>query len=460
MMVENDDVLKEREALEVEYAAGGIVVRGDQTPEVLMIEDQYGHISFPKGHLEAGETWEQAAIREVAEETGIQAQVLAPLGHVQYRLNRNNRSTMKTVRLFLMEPLDKELSPVAQMEEVQSAVFVPLSEALAAQQDRGYANWDFVLRKVDALLRLMPWIQEFRNSGKFDESVDPAAVLTDDLRRHLTDFLEVTFDEMRLVYPDILDQYERRVALISGDADASVSTAAAHALSQVPLNLPQTEELCRLVDYTLLSPDASFLEVLRLCSDAIRHNFYSVCISPRFVSLARQSLSRHLPLVCTVLGFPHGAGGSDELVFEASAAIARGAKELDMVAPFGDMREDDFRSLYTSVERLVHFVRSTKQEIVVKVILEASALSLDQIAKATLVAMAAGADFVKTSTGFHRGGATWLDVLTMYVLARPAGGKVKASGGIRTALAAARIVQFGASRIGTSSSLQLPGLGK
>lgn len=222
-------------------------------------------------------------------------------------------------------------------------------------------------------------------------------------------------------------------------------------LPQVGLNehKPQDQaKMASFVDHTLLKPDATIEQIKQLISEANKYQFASVCIHPRFVSLASELLQDSNVAVCTVIGFPVGANTTATKAFEARDAIAHGADELDMVIAIGAVKDCNYATVYHDILG----VKTAAQDKILKVILETSLLSETEIVQAALVAKAAGADFVKTSTGFSNGGAT----LEAVRLMRQTVGKdcgVKASGGIRDFATAKAMITAGANRIGTSSGI-------
>jgi len=209
--------------------------------------------------------------------------------------------------------------------------------------------------------------------------------------------------------------------------------------------------LAGLIDHTILKPDATRSEVERLCAEAREHLFASVCIQPHWASLCARLLAGTPVKVCTVVGFPHGMNKPETKCFEARRAVLDGATELDMVINIGALKSRD----HSTVERDIHaVVECARPRATVKVILETAYLTDEEKAEACALAKAAGADYVKTSTGFGPGGATVEDVALMRRVVGPEMG-VKAAGGIRDADLARRLVEAGASRIGASASLKI-----
>lgn len=203
-----------------------------------------------------------------------------------------------------------------------------------------------------------------------------------------------------------------------------------------------------MIDHTLLAPEATAEQVRDLCAEALDLGVAAVCVSPRWVRRAVELLDGALP-VASVIGFPSGAHTAVVKALEARAAVADGASQLDVVVPLGDVVAGDWEA----VRHDVATVRaSTDEPVVLKVIIESGALDADAIDRVCAVAVDAGADYVKTSTGFHpAGGATVEAVARMRAAVGPDVG-VKASGGIRDADAARAMIEAGASRIGASAS--------
>jgi deoxyribose-phosphate aldolase len=209
-------------------------------------------------------------------------------------------------------------------------------------------------------------------------------------------------------------------------------------------------EIASLIDHTLLKPDATGTDIMAVCHQAMDHNFASVCVNPYWVPLVNETLSQSTVRACSVIGFPLGANSTSIKVVEARLAVADGASEIDMVINIGALRSGtDMVPEIAEIAQAVHAGGA-----ILKVIIEACLLSDDQKRQACRMAQQAGADFVKTSTGFSTGGATEADVKLMRAIVGSAMG-VKASGGVRTLDAVARMVRAGANRIGTSSGVQI-----
>lgn len=213
------------------------------------------------------------------------------------------------------------------------------------------------------------------------------------------------------------------------------------------------QELARLIDHTLLKPEGTRAEIERLCAEAGQFGFASVCINPTWVPLAAQLLAGSPVKVCTVIGFPLGATTSAAKAAEAAEAIAAGAAELDMVLNIGRLRSGEDDLVRSDIEAVVG---AAAGGALVKVILETGLLTDDEKVRACLLCKQAGADFVKTSTGFGHGGATVADVALLRRTVGPDLG-VKASGGVRDRQSALAMIAAGASRIGASASVAIVG---
>ena len=209
-------------------------------------------------------------------------------------------------------------------------------------------------------------------------------------------------------------------------------------------------DLAPLIDHTLLKASARRSQIERLCAEAREHGFASVCVNACWVPLCHELLHGSDVAVCTVIGFPLGATSSDAKAAEAARAVTDGADELDMVVNVGWLLDGDLDAVRSDIAAVV----AAADGRCVKVIIETCLLGPEQIERACRCAVEAGADFVKTSTGFSTGGATVEDVTLM---AKTVDGacRVKASGGIHTTEEAAAMVEAGASRIGTSSGIAI-----
>lgn len=216
--------------------------------------------------------------------------------------------------------------------------------------------------------------------------------------------------------------------------------------------LQDWHSVANLIDHTLLSPAASSGDVLQLCAEAKQFNFYSVMVNPSWVALATAQVHGTPVKVGTVVGFPLGANLTVTKLAEAEAAAQNGAHDLDMVLNIGALKSGDRVLVQTEIRSLVHVAH--EHGAILKVILEMALLSQEEKILACALAAEAGADFVKTSTGFAASGATAADVALMRgVVGHDIG--VKAAGGIRTAAQLTEMVEAGANRIGASASVAI-----
>lgn len=206
------------------------------------------------------------------------------------------------------------------------------------------------------------------------------------------------------------------------------------------------------IDHTLLKPDASREDILAVCKEAVEHKFASVCTNPLWTALVHNTLKGSGVKTCSVVGFPFGATPTDVKVYEARGANLDGADEIDMVINIAAARANDRNSLYTDIAAVADAVHAGGAAL--KVILETHFLNDEQKTLVCEVAAEAGADFVKTSTGFSGGGATVEDIALMRRAVGPELG-VKASGGIRSLEDARAMLEAGATRIGASSSVAI-----
>jgi deoxyribose-phosphate aldolase len=210
--------------------------------------------------------------------------------------------------------------------------------------------------------------------------------------------------------------------------------------------------IARLIDHTLLRPEATRADILQLCREARENNFASVCVNGYWVPVAASELAGSEVKVCTVVGFPLGSTSTEAKVCETEAALRAGAQEIDMVQNIGVLRSGEHRAVEEDIKALVDTAH--RGGAIVKVILETSLLDDDQKTTACMLAKTAGADFVKTSTGFSSSGATVRDVELMRRAVGPHMG-VKASGGIRTLGDLLKMLAAGATRIGASASVKI-----
>lgn len=215
-------------------------------------------------------------------------------------------------------------------------------------------------------------------------------------------------------------------------------------------DITKPQSLAPYIDHTLLKPDATKHQVRVLCEEALEHHFFSVCINPWMITTAREVLRTTKVNICTVIGFPLGATESSVKSFETGRALNLGAHEIDMVLNIGALKTQE----YSYVEKEILSVVRAAEGRLVKVIFETCLLTNEEKVKACELSVNAGAHFVKTSTGFSSGGATIEDVLLMKkTVAERA--QVKASGGIRDLQTAAKMIEAGATRLGTSSGVLL-----
>lgn len=204
------------------------------------------------------------------------------------------------------------------------------------------------------------------------------------------------------------------------------------------------------IDHTLLKPVATERQIIALCDEARAYNFYSVCVNSYYVPIAKQALSGSKVKICTVVGFPLGATSTEAKVFEAKQAVKDGADEIDMVMNIGLLKSKN----YVAVLKDISDVKRAIGAIPLKVILEISELSKNEIVEACDICVDAKADFVKTSTGFSKSGAT-LTAVKIIKKTLKGKAKIKASGGIRHASTALKYIEAGVDRIGASSGVAM-----
>jgi deoxyribose-phosphate aldolase len=210
--------------------------------------------------------------------------------------------------------------------------------------------------------------------------------------------------------------------------------------------------IARLIDHTILKPEATAEDIRRVCREAREYGFASVCVNPYWVPLVAAELRATPVKVCTVIGFPLGANSTAMKVAEAEDAIRAGAQEIDMVLNIGELRGGNYDAVRADIQAVVEACH--RSGAIVKVILETALLNDDQKMAACSLAKEAKAEFVKTSTGFGPGGATAHDVALMRKAVGPEMG-VKASGGIRTLDDLRAMIAAGATRIGASASVKI-----
>ena len=211
--------------------------------------------------------------------------------------------------------------------------------------------------------------------------------------------------------------------------------------------------IAALIDHTLLKPDTTAAQIERLCREARQYGFAAVCVNPCRVAQAAALLAGSPVKTATVIGFPLGANRTETKVAEARAALRDGARELDMVLNLGALKSGDDAPVLRDIAAVVGLCHAENAHG--KVILETCLLALSEKERACALCIQAGADFVKTSTGFSTGGATVEDVALMSRLVRPHGLGVKASGGIRCLADLQRMLAAGATRIGTSAGMAI-----
>ena len=206
-------------------------------------------------------------------------------------------------------------------------------------------------------------------------------------------------------------------------------------------------ELNRMIDHTILKPEATEAAVQKIIDEAKEYNFFSVCINPCWVAFASEQLADTDVAVCTVIGFPLGANTPEVKAYEAADAIKNGANEVDMVINIGALKSQQYDYVRQDIQGVVD---AAKGKALVKVIIETALLTDEEKVKACELAKEAGADFVKTSTGFSTGGAKVADIRLMRETVGPDMG-VKASGGVHNAEEALAMIEAGATRIGAST---------
>ena len=211
------------------------------------------------------------------------------------------------------------------------------------------------------------------------------------------------------------------------------------------------QQLAKMIDHTILKPEADKASIEKLCKEALEYNFASVCINPTNVELAAKLLKGSEVKVCTVIGFPLGANTMEVKAFETKDAIAKGADEVDMVINIGRLKDKDYEYVEKDIKAVVD---AADKKALTKVIIETCLLTEEEKVKACELAKKAGADFVKTSTGFSTGGATPEDIKLMRETVGPDMG-VKASGGVRSIEDAEAVIKNGATRIGASASIAI-----
>lgn len=215
--------------------------------------------------------------------------------------------------------------------------------------------------------------------------------------------------------------------------------------------MKDNKEFAKMFDHTILKADATSQQVVQLCKEALENGFASVCVNSCYAALAAGQLKGSDVKTCVVVGFPLGAMSSNAKAFEAKDAVGSGAQEIDMVINIGALKENDLQYVENDITAVVKAVNG---KAIVKVIIETCLLTDEEKVTACKLAQKAGADFVKTSTGFSTGGATAADVALMRKTVGDTMG-VKASGSIRDYETAAEMIKAGASRLGTSATVKI-----
>lgn len=209
--------------------------------------------------------------------------------------------------------------------------------------------------------------------------------------------------------------------------------------------------LANYIDHTILKPDTMKSQVEKICEEARAHGFFSVCVNPIHVKLCKEKLVGSAVKVCSVIGFPLGANLTSTKVFETEQAIIDGADEIDMVINIGALKDKNDDFVRSDIEKVA---KACEDKALLKVIIETCLLTEEEKIRACQLAKEAGADFVKTSTGFSSGGATAEDVSLMKKTVGKEMG-VKASGGVRDQSTAEKMIESGATRIGASASVAI-----
>ncbi len=236
------------------------------------------------------------------------------------------------------------------------------------------------------------------------------------------------------------------------DRVATIANAGADRIGLAVATPPSSDAIASLIDHTVLKPEATEADIVRICREAVDYGFASVCVNPYYVPLVADMLRGSRVLTCTVVGFPLGASMPETKAFEATRAVQDGAQEIDMVINIGALKSARYDWVRHDVEQVV--ASAHKGGAIVKVIFETALLTDEEKIIACEISRDAGAEFVKTSTGFGPGGATTDDVALMR---RIVGGElgVKASGGIGNREAAAQMIAAGATRIGASAGVRI-----
>lgn len=244
---------------------------------------------------------------------------------------------------------------------------------------------------------------------------------------------------------ELIERVERELAAIPG-------LPAGARLPNPPAPPASDSDIAGYIDHTLLKPEATPAQIERLCQEAAQYRFASVCVNPTFVPLCVRLLHGTPVAVCTVIGFPLGATTTKTKIFEATQAVGNGAREVDMVLPIGRLKAGEYGEVADDIRQVAEAAHAGGA--LLKVIIETSLLTDAEKVAACLLSARAGADFVKTSTGFSGGGATVEDVALMRRVVGPEVG-VKASGGVRSLADARAMIAAGATRIGASAGVAI-----
>ncbi len=213
-------------------------------------------------------------------------------------------------------------------------------------------------------------------------------------------------------------------------------------------------ELARYIDFTILKPDALEDDIIELCKNAKKYNFKAVCISPCYVKLAKKLLENSDTSVCTVVGFPHGLNTQETKIFEGLDAISNGANELDIVVNNSYTKSKKFDLVEKELKAFCKKMKETNSNIIIKIIIETAILNDEEKIRLANIVKNSGADFIKTSTGFSKSGATLEDIK---LLRKTVGNDflIKASGGIRDYQTAIDMINAGANRLGVSAAIAI-----
>jgi deoxyribose-phosphate aldolase len=295
----------------------------------------------------------------------------------------------------------------------------------------GQVTFDQARAIVDVFLTTLCSAKRHRNRVEMIRAVERKALMGGATGGHV----DVSAEDLQRIA-------ERVRALIQQDQPAK---AAARVIAP--------DALAKMIDHTLLKPEATKADVDTLCDEAKRYGFYSVCVNPTYVAHAKALLRGTTVKVCCVVGFPLGAQPPESKALEARRAIREGASEIDMVINIGALKSRDDRLVLRDIRAVVEACKDGRA--LSKVIFETALLTDDEKVRACEISMKAGADYVKTSTGFSSGGATPDDIRLMAKTVAPKKLGVKASGGVRTYDDAVRMIEAGATRIGASASVKI-----